>query len=158
MRVIHLDVDNVLADFVGGACRVHRREWDGKTWDLPKLWGMSKTQFWRPLTPAWFATLELMPDAKAIVEIVNRLSNGNWLFVTSPPSNEHVYSAKALWLGRHWPEFKRHICICAKKHLIGGGLLIDDSEENCLAYNGPSVLMPVSLEELTSCIKGYMAL
>ena len=157
MKVFHLAVANVLADFVGGVCKVHKREWDGKTWDLPQLWGMTKSKFWQPLTPSWFASLPLMENAHEIVELVNRLSLGNWLFVTSPPSDPGVYTAKALWLGKHWPDFRRHICICAKKHLLSStGLLIDDSVDNCEQYPGQFVLMPVGMDALEVCIKEYM--
>lgn len=160
IKVIHLDVDNVLADFVAGACKVHGREWDGKTWNLQELWGMSKSAFWSKLTPAWFASLPLMENAHAIVQLVHEHSNGNWLFVTSPPSDPGIYTAKALWLGKHWPDFRRHICICAKKHLIGGGLLIDDSIDNCEQYRGSyiHVSRELTLEDLDRGIKEYMAL
>ena len=147
MKVIHLDVDGVLADFTQAACITHGKERPpADVWDLAEYWGMTKQQFWKPLDAQWFLELPMTPEADLIVKIVEQ---HEFLFVTSPPNDDHV---KAKWLRNRWPKHKRRICICAQKHLIGGGLLIDDYKVN---YKGTAIHWPVGLDELKRRIDAW---
>lgn len=62
---IYLDMDGVLCDFVGAACKLHGRDPATVThWNFFKDWGMTAEEFWRPIHEAgedFWANLEPYP-------------------------------------------------------------------------------------------------
>ena len=45
--MIFLDMDGVVADFVGAACKVHGKEVEGVgCWNFFEKWGISEDEFW----------------------------------------------------------------------------------------------------------------
>ena len=74
-----LDIDGVLADFQGAACRAHGRSspWVGRAangvWDMAELWGIAEDEFWAPLCGREFwAALQPTVECFDIVKLVER--------------------------------------------------------------------------------------
>lgn len=143
MRIL-LDLDEVLADFVGGAARA----WGLKTEQLLQHWrpgrwdiippmsaalgiSLTETQFWQPMngrTEFW-AGLEVLPWAEEVVRLVEHWAD-EWFVVSSPTSCPSSYVGKVQWLKRYFGTGFDNYVITNQKPLFAmeGVLLVDDRE------------------------------
>ena len=149
-----LDMDGVLSDFVGGACKAHGRtiydkpEHIGK-FDMEKLWGISVAEFWKPTDnyDFWF-NLEKTPEADRLVDLAYRsFGRENVAILTSPSLNKECIPAKRDWLKKYYPGLnKTMICAYGKGFLAGPGrVLVDDRDRNIEDFRqdgGMVVLVP----------------
>jgi hypothetical protein len=70
---IFLDLDGVLADFVGGARKRHRCDAPVTRWDFFGDWNLTPEQFWMPLADAEFwAGLDKTPECDAVVRLAEQ--------------------------------------------------------------------------------------
>lgn len=154
---ILLDMDGVLADFIGGACKAHGRpspytEPDnlGK-WDIDKLWGMDSDAFWAPLLGCQFwLNLEPTVECMRIIELaVDSVGRQNVGICTRPPCQDYPESVRGKrgWIRRHCPELIDRMVFCIDKTFCANPntLLIDDNEHNITSFwyaGGSSVLVP----------------
>lgn len=151
MRVI-LDLDCVLADFVGGACRA----WGLRTEEALAHWTpgeygmsaplsaalgmtpvMSEATFWVQLNgrPEFWADLNPLPWAEELVALVKSMTE-DWHVVTSPSLCESSYVGKLRWCRKFFgPTFDR-LSMHRHKYLYAhdGVCLVDDYDANCRAF------------------------
>lgn len=135
-----LDMDGVLADFVGGICKVHNLPspyLDSSShgiWDTEVLWGMSATKFWKPANNLEFwINLSKTEEADALVSLVSGIFGETNVAILSAPSHDpNCIGGKMTWINKYYPQFQdRLIFGGAKEFLAGpGNYLIDDRDRN----------------------------
>lgn len=145
-KVILLDVDGVLADFVNAilkASGTDLKSSDIDDWDLfsmmkphhreRALKALEDKSFWR--------NLPVMPKAKDQVELFKR-NNNKILYVTSPWADETSGwkceswgAARAEWLREHFGASYKDMIICYDKKYVRGDVFIDDRYKNILEWS-----------------------
>lgn len=154
-----VDMDEVLVDFRGGACRVHgwdREEVDQKTmelrcWDMNALTGITVDKFWEGIhkeQDSFWSSLSPLPWFEELVRFLNAEVGQNWYVVSSPSQCPSSYHGKAQWIEKYFGhEFMnyRFLPLGNKSLLAPVGLLIDDRELNCNKFvkaGGDAILFP----------------
>lgn len=141
IKTCFVDLDGLLANFVKGVCEVHERidpYLSGPNiFEMPKIWGMSNTEFWNKITYDTWRNFELMPDAREIFEtLAYKFGTENICILTAPAHTFGCFDAKRDWV-------KEHFGLSDKQILAGGGkhycahpntLLVDDYDKNCDAW------------------------
>lgn len=154
-RVVMLDMDGVIADFMGAALRLHGREGlfdepaSKGVWDTEKLLGISANQFWKPInaTPDFWPDLPKTAEADEIVALAESL--GEVTILTAPALGDECFLGKRQWLRRHYPKYVSRLAFAKEKHLYASPrhLLIDDKDSNCTKFReagGRAILVPRS--------------
>jgi 5'(3')-deoxyribonucleotidase len=146
---ILLDMDGVLADFIGGACHYYHRselvrDWPLGEYDICKVMGYEPEEFWRGLCPMFWLNLLPMPDMQEIIEATEPFDT---CILTSPTFDPQCAAEKISWINAHVPRFKRQYLIGPAKPFCAAPnhILVDDSEKNCLdfeAAGGRAVMVP----------------
>ena len=147
-RRIFVDVDGVLADFVGEALA-----WHG----LPRntlitqynLWdqlGMSQEDFWREIDrESFWSDLKPTPESGAVLLAADRFAPGGVCLVTEPRPVPCSYAGKFRWL-RHHCQHLPHLIGPSRNFAAGPGrVLIDDSDSNIDRWRlagGNGILFP----------------
>jgi len=167
---IFLDLDCVLADFVGGVARhwgltTDRllARWEPGVYDcvgpLSRALGldppMTEAGFWAELDgdAGFWADLDPLPWAMDLFELVDEVSDNDWRLVTVPSRCLECYKGKHLWCNKFFGVgagyFDRVIPVPrgADKALFANpaSVLVDDNEQNCEAFRaagGHAVLVP----------------
>lgn len=159
-RFAFVDLDGVLADFIGGAAEVHQRldllrdgenpgTWPRAQWDSPAAFAMSDEDFWGPLKGAQFwKTLKKTPWADLLLEEIEAcFPSPNIFILTSPFASHGSAAGKLEWVARHYGWLKQRVIVTVAKHAIArpGAVLIDDSDQNCEVFRsngGGAILVP----------------
>ena len=110
-KIVYIDLDNTLADYVGMANELHRSLKDAKH------------------IPGFFRNLNPMPNA---IESYNLLSKyfDVYILSTSPWSNPDAFKEKFEWVREKFPNAYKNIIFSHHKDLNIGDYLIDDSDKN----------------------------
>lgn len=153
IRKILLDVDGVVADFVGGALEFHQvdnnpyalEENKGK-YTLEDMCGISRSEFFGEMGYEFWLGLSLMPEAIQIFNAcAEAVGSQNVCFLTSPVMTRGCLDGKRAWLNKYFPR---------QPYLIGndkgfcaapGHLLVDDADSNVnrfTAEGGRAFLVP----------------
>lgn len=158
-RQVFLDMDGVIADFVGAICKAHGRvtpytrpEALGK-FDTEKLWGLTSEQFWSPIATNSFEFWDDIPKTPEADEIVKlaTLEFGieNVAILTAPSKDHGSVPGKRAWMSRYYPCFAKRMIFAtasAKKFCAGPGkYLIDDKDTNVDEFDeagGVGILVP----------------
>ena len=150
---IFLDQDGVIADFVGGASKVHGVPPPSSPiqWDLAKLWGMAEEEFWAPIDNLEFwSNLPKTPEADELVEFaVNRVGRENVAVLTAPSFGPFCPIGKRAWMRKNFPFLESRMIFAGpktKQFIAGPGkVLIDDKDSNVAEWtkaHGIGVLCP----------------
>lgn len=146
--MIFVDLDGVLCDFVGAACKAHGKCVDDVTqWDFYKPWGISKSKFWAPMGGrAWWEKIEAYPWAGDVVSLI-AATGLPFTICSTPCVSPGCLSGKVAWLYKHLGHGCRNYVLTPKKELLAapGRLLIDDCDDNCQKWDaagGESILFP----------------
>jgi 5'(3')-deoxyribonucleotidase len=149
-----LDLDGVIADFVGGACKAHKRPnpyagpTPAKEFDMDKIWGMTPEQFWAPMDYHFWAQLARMPDAHEILlHVESAFGRENVCILTSPARDPQCSSAKHAWIAACLPNYRRRFFIGSAKQFFArpDAVLVDDYDKNVDAFRdagGQAILVP----------------
>jgi 5'(3')-deoxyribonucleotidase len=162
MRIL-LDLDEVLVDFVGGACRAlnvnqeeierltTNSEWGSLILAISDLKGFRLTEefFWAVIHEegeAFWAELQPLPWASYVLNLVKCLTD-DWHIISSPSRDPVSYGGKVKWLKNYFgKDFDRfaltpHKSIFAQEDV----LLIDDREQNIIDFlvaGGDGIVFP----------------
>lgn len=146
---IMLDIDGVLADFIGGAARLHRQDPASvRTWNFFAQWGLTVSDFWAPLGYDFWANLPLYPEAHEVVERCEKaVGAAKVCLLTSPCETAGCLDGKRDWVRRHFPQFNQRCLIGSAKQFCASptSLLVDDHDGNCKAFmlaGGSACLFP----------------
>lgn len=166
LRIL-LDLDCVLADFVGGVCSLWGlsvgdvlAEWTpgeyGMNVPLGRAAGLGRAltdeEFWDPIgrTVGFWSNLPELPWAGELLSAV-RSATDDWYVVTSPSRCPRCVPEKRAWLHRtlgvEWydrmiPTPHKELMAVARDRTV---VLIDDYERNCEAFavaGGTPILFP----------------
>jgi len=142
--VILLDMDGVLADFVGAALRVHgigRETFDAVherqpgNYDLAAPLGMTENEFWEPINQSgyrFWQDMEPTPWFDRVITLAEETVGQNWFIVTSPCRDRAACClGKHLWVENHLGRTFDRLIPTGYKHLLArkDAILIDDREE-----------------------------
>lgn len=149
---ILLDVDGVLADFMGAALHAHSanvrlEDWPKGHWGIADVLGISEEDFWKPIDNYDFwVSVPLICGAWEFVDKLAHLAPVT--FCTVPSKSAACAAAKITWLRQHFGEkFGSCYMIGGAKHLFAkpGRLLIDDNDMNVQNFRkeeGAAYLFP----------------
>lgn len=152
---VFLDLDGVLADFIGGVLKLHNLPYshikDMKgSYGVAKYLNLSEKDFWGELNkhPDFWHSLSTTKEANDLVENIYSLVDSSSVYLlTSPSRNEHAYSGKYLWVKKHFPDLLPRLILTSHKHLLADRfhILVDDSDKNCNDFKkagGNAILFP----------------
>jgi 5'(3')-deoxyribonucleotidase len=146
---ICLDVDGVLADFVGGTARLLGFDPTLVTmWDYYPQVGQTEESFWRAVDAAgadFWANLEPYPWERELFDACNQM--GNTILLTTPSTSPTSPEGKLRWIQEQYgKDFRKYLIGPAKEFCANPNtVLIDDSESNCAkfrSYGGHAILFP----------------
>ena len=147
-KIVAIDMDEVLADFLKKELRIYEEEF-GVTYTPEDLNGHELYQvvpeehrdivYGYPHRPGFFRDLEVMQDSQ---EVVAELQEKYEVFVVSAAMEfRDSLVDKRDWLGDHFPSISwKHVVFCGFKHIIRGDYLIDDRADNLKFFFGQPLL------------------
>lgn len=156
-HMVYLDCDQVLADFVAGACATigydypGTRNWpDGWTYNFFSYAGSSAKEVNTHCDIDFWANLPWMEDGREILEVVMSQFRPNEITVlTKPMRNNGSYTGKMIWFEKNIPQlYDRVIPTLVPKEEFAfdfNHLLIDDCQENVESFcraGGAAILVP----------------
>lgn len=148
-----LDMDGVIADFMGGLFKHHGRTYDRDAYpkgqySLSAALGMSREEALKGVigNPFFWTDLELYPWAK---HLMNSLVTLGQVYIASTPLLECPQSAaaKLIWLEKHFDFPQNKVMLGAQKHLLAreNAILIDDHQDHVEKFRdegGYAILFP----------------
>lgn len=148
-----VDIDGVLADFVGGALAAHgvpaELQRDINCWHLWQQLGMTQGDFWGPLDNSYFwETLNPLADAAAILSLAEAFAGAkSCCLLSAPRPCPGSLAGKFAWVRSHLPHYLDRYLFGPTKAFAAqaGALLIDDSDEQVKAWRdagGWAILLP----------------
>ena len=169
--MIYLDMDGVIANFVGGALAVHQHaidydQWPAGVWHLEEIIGCTTDQFWERIDQRFEHFWRLLAPYPWMEELIDAIAGTGhpWVVLTSPSNAPACSQGKVQWLQRHFGnQFREYMLVPANhKHLLArpGSILIDDSDLNCdqwRAAGGEAVLFPQPWNTSRSAMTDPMA-
>lgn len=151
MTVFLLDMDGVIANFIGGLIRSHKwpiehRDFD--SWNYHRELGVTDEEMWKPTRePGWWERLDPYPWAGKLIDELD--DKGEVIFCSSPSLCDSCPSQKVTWLRNHgfMSLNSNDYQMGPRKELnaLSGAVLIDDSDSNVDKYRkagGEAVLFP----------------
>lgn len=144
MIKVFIDMDGVLADFVGGLCTKfeYKDAWPNGEYDVCKVIGQN---VWPHLDHNFWVNLPKTDEADEIIKIACQY---DYYICTAPTLDPYSAAGKLIWLGRFYPIIAkaRRFVITPHKHLLAkGNILIDDSDEQIRRWReagGNGVIIP----------------
>lgn len=117
LKVLYIDMDNVLVDFPSGIARVPQNviaEYDDRLDEVPNI----------------FSLMDPLPGAVESFEYLSGIYD-TYILSTSPWENPSAWSDKLLWVKKHLGRsaYKRLI-LSHHKNLNAGHYLVDDRTKN----------------------------
>lgn len=165
-----LDMDEVICDFIGGACRIHgvtREQFEAVR--KPGEWAMneplealkrlsgpiSQTEFWKPIHEAgaaFWRGLHSLPWAEEIYVWLHHrgLQLGDdfeWHLISAPSIHPSSYEGKVHWIKKRFGGDFTRFALTPHKELFArpNTVLVDDREENLSKFReagGKGIIFP----------------
>lgn len=147
MKIL-VDMDGVLADFVGGVRDLFgfNEPWPIGAYDVPTAFGITPQEMWEAIDNEFDFWLNLEP-LPWLDELLRMLEGCDWWISTSPSLDPLCAAQKIEWVYRFiGPNFRRYM-IGPDKFLMANDetVLIDDSDSNYDKFTdagGFAVLFP----------------
>ena len=149
-----LDLDGVLVDFIGGACRLLnspnpwlKDEYKGR-WGAEEMFGVSANAFWKNMGEDFWANLEWTKEGKDILSLAEAVFGyDNIGILTTPCLTKGSVSGKMDWINANMPSYKKKVMVGFQKHFCAhpGSILLDDADKNVeqfRASGGNAILIP----------------
>lgn len=151
-----VDMDGLISDFARGISKAHGRPYpyddpaNTGNFDMDKIWGMTRQEFFAPCDHDFWANLEKFPEADEIVHTcLDRFGVENVAILSDPGLHSGpAMTGKHEWLKQHFPMladggflFGRRKHVCANPFT----LLIDDYDKNVETFrarHGNAFLLP----------------
>ena len=148
LRIL-IDLDEVLVDFVGGACEAWGvakeqvlKHWEPGVWDmippLSKALSLKETisekEFWCPINKlgeGFWEDLKWLPWGRNLLQEVMKFT-GDWWIASSPNQQPTSHAGKVQWIKQNFGyDFDRFVPV-RHKYLMANPntILIDDKDEN----------------------------
>lgn len=154
-----LDMDGVLADFIGGAMAFHGKDYphyphdpdtqvEQMPWDIERVFNMNPHALWSNLGRTFWRNLKPLPQFNHYVSsLEEKFGVDRICLLTSPPRSEGAVEGKLDWIREYLPQYRRQFLIgpakefCASPHHV----LVDDHEVNIQKFRdagGHGFLVP----------------
>ena len=137
--LILLDMDGVVADFVGAALRAHGlpETTHVAQWEMERTIGCTLDEFWRAIDalPDFWRSLRPYDRAREWVDELREIAPV--VIASTPSRNPACAGQKVEWLYRHLGEWTcGHYMLGARKDLLArrGHVLIDDNVMTCRRF------------------------
>lgn len=145
---IYIDIDGVLADFVGGAIKIHNKdesileEFEG-SYDIASVFGMTEEDFWKHINDDidnFYSNLKPTEECKEIIDAVVELKHRNDIDVeisVITSRHESLKESTTNWLYNNIPPLRGHRLIFNEnksQFAKPNAILIDDSDEQLLPF------------------------
>lgn len=151
-----IDLDGVIADFIGGACKVHnvpnpyldKKNRGPDFWDIEKVLNIPSDKFWKDMEEDFWENLSFTPEGSEILSIVESyFGEENCCLLTTPSYNVGCSTGKMKWIKNNLPQYYRRFFIGVPKYFLARkySVLIDDSDANInkfRKYGGQGILIP----------------
>lgn len=155
-QIVFVDLDEVLADFVGAALRMHgwsREEFEKRqpigTWDMTLGLDMDKGTFWSMIAEQGSSFWAFLPRTPWFCEMLTWLESldCDWYILSAPPRGSAGYIGKTIWLKEKFGINFTRFFITPHKELLAaeGRILIDDRQRNLDRFEsagGRGILFP----------------
>jgi len=147
MKRIAIDMDEVIADFIGKYLLHFNRNFNGSV-TVEQLHG-TRFQELNPQMedylhvcledPLFFGDLPVMPDSQ---EVIRELSERYEIFIaTAAMEVPASFTAKYRWLKEHFPFLNEmNFVFCGDKSIIDADYLIDDNSRHFKRFKGQGIL------------------
>jgi len=142
---VFLDMDGVLVDFLGSACKLCKIKYDyhkkypfeeGR-WAVIEDMKIPRKKFWAPLGRDFWKNLPWIFDGHEILKSIQRdVSNNNIYLCTSPCDTAGCVDGKWDWVKKQLPGFKKQVIFTQDKSPLAGPrkILVDDGDHNIDAF------------------------
>lgn len=149
-KIVFLDLDGVLADFVSSALEALGKSIDLNQqleYSIENWFGITQKEFWLTIDSYgedFWRNLDVYPWAR---ELVNMMPKHDTYILSSPSRNPVSSSGKVAWVQANFPKLKGKIILTSHKHLLSSPnrILIDDSEHKINPFiksGGEGILFP----------------
>jgi len=145
-----IDMDGVVADFVGAAAKCHNKDltklsWPPCCYEIERVFQISRAAFWNRLNHEEFWAEA--PKTEFADELMLLFRKSEKFFLTSPTRSPSCLSGKMLWIERHYPGMARKFLMGPVKQYCAAPdiCLVDDSDKNINAFRkrgGKTILVP----------------
>lgn len=156
IKRIILDMDEVLTDFVEGACRTHgttksklHEVWEPGDWDMTKPLGVSSNQFWKNIREEGSDFWENLSPTPWMEELINwiDLTCDDWHIVTAPDNTPECHLGKTRWIKTYLGSRFDKFSVTRHKHIFAqpGVVIIDDRQETVSRFvdnGGSGIVFP----------------
>lgn len=149
MRRVLLDLDGVLADFVGGAAKLFMKDVRTATcYGLENCWKIDKSYFWSCLDYDFWINLEPTQEADQIVKMcVEAVGLESIAILSHPCLTKGCSDGKRDWVHRHFPRLFKRILLGGAKHFCASynSFLVDDTDDQVKSFmdhGGRAFLFP----------------
>lgn len=137
MRVF-LDMDGVVANFTKAACKVLDEPYPADQHLNDYGWLFEKHGDARCYSKIkghlLWTSIEKFPWSDDLVHLVDKVSDGNWIFLTKPMIDPWCYSGKAEWIMKNYRSYLKKLTIIGEDKSMfvrnKDDILIDDHPKN----------------------------
>ena len=155
------DMDDVLFDFNKQAFKALGLDYSYdppalNNWHWHKYFGIPWNDMDSVCSVEFWATMDWMPDGRAILEIIEGKFDAVWL-LTAPMPNPGAWTGKQLLIRQHLPQYQERVIMTrGPKSLLSGPdrILIDDNDNNVGQWReagGVGILVPRPWNCLRNC-------
>lgn len=138
--VVFMDLDGVLADFVGGVLDQHGRTdipISSVRWNLEDQLGITAEQLWADKGFDFWYYLDPLPDGMELLRRVEALVGLDKVgILSSPCDTEGCRDGKQQWVNKHLPQYRKRLFLGSAKELFAGPtkILVDDYDGNAQKF------------------------
>jgi len=156
---ILLDMDGCLVDFLGGACKLHDKTYEGHphdpenqkeqtAWNIEPIFQMTAPELWDPMGYDFWLNLEPLPWMHEVIATLSaKFGEQNICLLTSPIRTDGCIDGKMAFIRKHMPQFSRQFLVGPAKQFTASPrhCLVDDRHKNVEAFKdagGHAFLFP----------------
>lgn len=168
-----IDMDDVLADFIGGILKVHgwtpeklEEVHDRNRWSVIESMGMTEEEFWEPVRRGsclfsfsarnFWAHLAIKKFAWDVLNWAESIAD-EWYILSAPQNYAECYAGKVNWIQQYLGDKFENFILTKHKTLFAGEgtLLVDDRKETVEAFReagGIGIVYPTRYNRLSSFV------
>lgn len=145
-KTVFVDLDGVVADFVGGVFALHKDTIPSEkadqiitnmrgSYDIVESLGMTPGNFWRQIDQdnLFWENLLLTDEAVSLMaQLEKHPKKPDIYFLSSPALSPSCYYGKASWVQKNFPKYINKLILTGHKNFLANRdrILIDDSDMN----------------------------
>lgn len=149
---LYIDMDGVLADFLGGVTEIYDKTTDNYPkglYDVETFVDVSRARMWKDIDDRGEAFWSTLPPLQSGLNMWLKLEHLNPIVLTSPSISPACVAGKLQWLQNCFGSSFRDYIFCPAHHkqqlARDNAVLVDDSVKNCEEFvtaGGAAVVWP----------------